>query len=83
MITVEEVRGAITRQLRGRVPDGVRIEEDTVLEEIGLSSLQISEIVFSLEEAHGFEFDAAKAADMRTLGELVSLANDALGAPTS
>lgn len=78
MITVEEVTETIRREMRGRLPATTSIDESTVLEDLGLSSLQVSEIVFTLEEKHGFEFDAAKAADMRTLGELVTLANESL-----
>jgi acyl carrier protein len=80
VITIKEVRERVERELRGRWPDGVpiAINENTVIEDLGLSSLQISEIVFGLEEDHGVEFDAAQAADARTLGDLLVVANAAL-----
>ncbi|HEU4700907.1 MAG TPA: acyl carrier protein [Conexibacter sp.] len=78
VITIEEVRDRVRRELRGRLPDGLTIDEDTAIVDLGLSSLQVSEIVFGLEEDHEVEFDAALAADAKTLGDLLSLANRAL-----
>lgn len=80
MITVDEVADLIRRELRGKLPDGTTLDEDTPLEGLGLSSLQISEIVFTLEEEHGIEFDAARAADVTTIGQLVALGNETIGA---
>ncbi|WP_300747600.1 acyl carrier protein [Pseudomonas sp.] len=77
MITFEEVSEAIRHEMRGRLASNTVISRDTVLEDLGLSSLQISEIVFTLEERYEFELDAARAADIRTLGGLVDLANEA------
>lgn len=78
MITIDEVRDRVTQQLRDSLPSGVTIGENTMIESLGLSSLQISEIVFGLEEDHDVEFDAARAADAKTLGDLVKLANEAI-----
>ena len=78
MITVDEVAGLIRNELRGKLPADATIDESTSLEDLGLSSLQVSEIVFTIEEEHDFEFDAAKAADVKTLGELLALANETL-----
>ena len=84
MITVDEVAGLIRRELRGKLDTDTVLDESTRLEDLGLSSLQVSEIVFTLEENHEVEFDAARAADAKTLGDVVALANEALesqGAP--
>jgi acyl carrier protein len=78
MITLKDVAELIRPELRGELPAGMTLEEDTRLGDLGLSSLQISDIVFTLEEQHEFEFDAARAADVETLGELVSLANEVI-----
>lgn len=61
MITTDEVAGLVRQQLRNKVPAGVELRDDTKLENLGLSSLQISDIVFTLEERHDFEFDADRA----------------------
>ena len=79
MITIDEVRKRVEHELRGKLPPGVAIDQGTVIKDLGLSSLQISEIVFGLEEDHGVEFDAALAADARTLGDLLVVANQAIG----
>jgi len=83
MITLDEVARLIRREMRGKLPDGVTLEESTRLDDLGLSSLQISEIVFTLEETHNVEFDAAKAADVNTLGELIAVGNETLQAAVS
>lgn len=80
MVTVQEVADLARHELRRKLPEGVELDNDTRIGDVGLSSLQVSEIVFTLEERHDFEFDAARAADIETLGDVVSLANEALGA---
>lgn len=80
MITVDDVATRVRREMRGKLPAETVITSDTRLDDLGMSSLQVSEVVFSLEEDHGFEFDAARAADLRTVGEVVALANESLSA---
>jgi acyl carrier protein len=76
MITVEDVADLIRRELRGKLAKDVTIDAGTRLDDLGLSSLQVAEIVFTLEEDHGVEFDPARAADASTLGDLIALVND-------
>jgi acyl carrier protein len=83
MITLDEVSGLIRREMRGKLPEGMTLGEDTRLDDLGLSSLQISEVVFTLEENHSVEFDAAKAADVKTLGELIAVGNATLQSAVS
>ncbi len=78
MITIQDLEARIRAQLKGKLRPEQAIDESTVLEDLGLSSLQISEIVFELEEDYGVEFDEAKAAEAKTLGDLVALANESL-----
>lgn len=77
MITVDEVAALIRREMRGKLPEGTIIDENTSMDDLGLSSLQVAEIVFTLEEDHEVEFDPARAADAKTLGDLVALGNEA------
>jgi acyl carrier protein len=65
MITIEEVVRLIRRELRGKVSADLTIGENTKLQDLGLSSLQIAEIVFTLEDDHGVEFDPGRAAGSR------------------
>ena len=76
MIEIEEVVRLVRREMRGAVNDGVKIDENSRLDDLGLSSLQVAEIVFTLEERYKVEFDPARAADARTLGDLIALGNE-------
>ncbi len=78
MITLDEVATLIRGELRGKLPADTTIDEGTKLNELGLSSLQIAEIVFTLEEDHEVEFDPARAAGAETLGDLIALGNEAV-----
>jgi acyl carrier protein len=77
VITVDEVAALIRREMRGKLPEGTIIDENMSMDDLGLSSLQVAEIVFTLEEDHEVEFDPARAADAKTLGDLVALGNEA------
>ena len=78
MITIDEVVQLIRRQMRGGIPAGQVIDNNTKLQDLGLSSLQVAEVVFTLEDKHGVEFDPARAADAVTLDDLLALGNEAL-----
>lgn len=80
MVTVQEVADLARHELRRRLPQDVELDKDTRIADVGLSSLQVSEIVFTLEERHDFEFNAARAADIQTLGDVVAFAKEALRA---
>lgn len=77
VFTVGEIADLVRKEMRGKLPEGVVLNEQTCIDDLGLSSLQLSEIVFTLEENHGIELDPARAADVRTLGDLVELGNSA------
>jgi acyl carrier protein len=83
VVTIDDVISRVRREMRGKLPADVELGPDTGLADLGMSSLQVSEVVFSLEEDHGFEFDAARAAELKTIGEVVALANESLAAKTS
>ncbi|MFF0488790.1 acyl carrier protein [Nocardia sp. NPDC003482] len=78
MITLEEVETKIKQKLKGNFPAGLVLTAETPLQDLGLSSLQTAEIVFEIEEDYEIEFDPARAADVKTLGALVDLANEIL-----
>jgi|SRR5450759_1483272 len=46
---------------------------DTRLDEVGLSSLQISSLLFWIEDQSGSEVETAQAANVQTLGDLLRL----------
>jgi acyl carrier protein len=78
VIALEEVFGMIRKKLRNRLPDDVELSADTEIDRLGLSSLQIADIVFSLEDKYDFEFDLNLAMGITTIGEIVDVANQAL-----
>ena len=78
MITVDEVTDLIRHELRSKLDSDTALDENTQLDDLGLSSLQISDIVFTLEETHEVEFDAGRAADVKTIGDVVAVANEAI-----
>lgn len=80
MITLDEVTDLIKQEMRGRFPEDTALDASTEMGDLGLSSLQVSEIVFSIEDEYEIEFDPARVADARTLGALVDLGNEALSA---
>lgn len=77
IITVDELCDRIRASVRGRRGSELMIGEDTVLVDLGLSSLQIADLLFGLEDALQIEFDPTAAADVRTVGDLAALANAA------
>lgn len=83
MVTIDEVERLIRERMRGKLPADTPVGADTVLKDLGLSSLQLSDIVFSLEETYDVEFDASKAANVKTVGHMVAVANEALAADGS
>lgn len=83
MLTVEDTCEIIKAQLGGSLPVGTELNGDTNFDDLGLSSLQISDIIFSLEERLGTEFDPANAAEVQTISELVELANRTADIPVN
>ncbi len=72
-ITVQDVCELVTAKLGGRA--GHALSGDTVLRDVGLSSLEIVDVVYTIEDRLGVEFDPARAADITTIADLVELAN--------
>jgi len=79
-VTSEEVQALVGAHLRRRLPADVELGEASAFDELGLSSLQLVDVVATLEERHGFRFDP-RILEARTLGDLTALANEALANP--
>jgi acyl carrier protein len=78
MVTLDEVVALARREMRGKARRDAVLDASCALTDIGLSSLQIAEVIFSLEEAHEASFADHLAANAKTLGDLVALANEAI-----
>ncbi|HEX7278713.1 MAG TPA: phosphopantetheine-binding protein [Solirubrobacterales bacterium] len=81
MVTLNEVVDLVRREMRGKAP--AEMAADTRLEDLSLSSLQVAEIVYTLEEEHEVEFDESRAAEIKTLGDVVALANAAIASASA
>lgn len=79
MVTLEEVATLVRGAVRGRKRRDAVLDESTRIQDLDLSSLQLAEIVFTLEEEKGVRFDGSRVSEVATLGELVELANESLG----
>lgn len=75
MITAEEVCQEIAKKL-GSKSDQYTLSADTTFDEVGLSSLQIADIVYGIEDDLGITFDESRAASVKTVGDLVKLAEE-------
>jgi acyl carrier protein len=80
MIAAGEVCDLIRTKLGGRLEPDFALDENTVFDELGLSSLQLADIVYTIEDRLRIEFDPSRAAGVKTVGDLVRLAN---GSPRS
>lgn len=74
-ITTGEVASLIVHQLGKRYDPGLALDDDTSLEGVGLSSLDITEVYFAIEEHVGAELDPAAASAVKTIGDLVEVVN--------
>ncbi len=74
--SVAEVAGIVRAQLGGKLPHDAKVDAESTLKDLGLSSLDITEIYFTIEEQVGTELDPTAAADVKTLGELVDVVNE-------
>ncbi|MEU5977241.1 phosphopantetheine-binding protein [Streptomyces sp. NPDC047315] len=75
MITIELVCERIAKKL-GSKASTVTLDADTTFSSIGLSSLQIADIVYGIEDDFDIQFDESRAAGIKTVGELVKLAEE-------
>jgi len=62
-----KILSIVSQQVKGKV----KIDEDTVLQEdVGLSSLQIMELIFEVEEEFDISFPLNRLPDIQTVKEL-------------
>lgn len=74
-IAVEDIADLIRKQLKKKLPADARLEADTELGPVGLSSLDVTEVLFGIEERVGFELDPNAVAHVKTIGDLVEVVN--------
>lgn len=72
VITVATVSALIRKKLGRRAAD-ITLDENMAFDSVGLSSLQIADIVYTIEDDAEIELDPSRAADVKTIGDLVRL----------
>ncbi|UNS99111.1 acyl carrier protein [Streptomyces tubbatahanensis] len=72
MITVDTVCALIAKKLGSKAAD-LTLGADTAFDSVGLSSLQIADIVYTIEDDAEVELDPSQAANVKTVGDLVEL----------
>ncbi|MFF4487752.1 acyl carrier protein [Streptomyces sp. NPDC001544] len=72
MITVATVCSLVEKKL-GSKAAGLTLDENTAFDSVGLSSLQIADIVYTIEDDAEIELDPSQAANVKTIGDLVKL----------
>ena len=77
LITAEEICARIAKKL-GSKASTVTLNADTTFTSVGLSSLQLADVVYGLEDDFDIRFDESQAASVQTVGDLVKLAEQAL-----
>jgi acyl carrier protein len=74
-LTVDQAIAVIRKQMGRKLPAGHPLDAQTVLEDLGISSLMMTEIFFTIEELVGRELDPDRASGAKTIGELVEVVN--------
>lgn len=73
-MVLEKVKGIIANQLG--IDENDITEEKTLIEDLGVDSLEIFEIVMSLEEEFDMEIPNEDIENIKTVGEVVSYINN-------
>ena len=76
-ITCQDVVALVQEKLRGKLSADVVLDENSALDELGMSSMESWDIIFTLEERLNIELDPEEATAVRTIGELVALCDKA------
>lgn len=76
-ITCQDVVSLIQEKLRGKLSADVVLDENSALDELGMSSMESWDLIFTLEERLNVELDPEEAAAVRTISQLVALCDKA------
>ncbi len=70
-MSTPDITGEICAMLRPLIPSGQRVDENTALTgDLGLSSLQVMELVERLEDRYDLSVPINVLADVQTVGDL-------------
>ncbi|MGV9662714.1 acyl carrier protein [Nocardia niigatensis] len=71
LITIDDVRLMVHEGLKGSPSPDYDISETTRIEDLGLTSLQVAEIIMRIEDELDIDLDSTLLAAVRTVGELL------------
>jgi acyl carrier protein len=77
-ISVDDVAEVIRAQIGDKLPAHVPLGAETMLEDLGLSSLDLTEVFVSIEELVERELDSVRASNAKTIADLVALVHQQL-----
>lgn len=71
LITIDDVRLMVHEGLKGSLSPDYDISETTRIEDLGLTSLQVAEIIMRIEDELDIDLDSTLLAAVQTVGELL------------
>ncbi|GAB3210269.1 phosphopantetheine-binding protein [Nocardia tengchongensis] len=71
LITIDDVRFMVREGLAGSISPDDEISEDTRIEDLGLTSLQIAELIMRIEDDLDIDLDSTRLAEVQTVGQLL------------
>lgn len=78
MVTIEQITDLMRAKLSAAREADVALTETTTFEDLGVTSLELANFVFRLEDEFDVEFDPSMAADIKTVGDLVKVVNESM-----
>jgi acyl carrier protein len=78
MITSDQITTLMRDRLEAVRDPAVDLSDDAAFQDLGITSLDLANFVFSLEDEFDVELDPSMAADIHTIGDLVRVANESL-----
>lgn len=78
MVTIEQITDLMRAKLSAAHEADVALTETTTFEDLGVTSLELANFVFRLEDEFDVEFDPSMAADIKTVGDLVKVVNESM-----
>jgi acyl carrier protein len=78
MVTVEHITELMRTKLSAAREADFALTETTAFEDLGVTSLELANFVFRLEDEFDVEFDPSMAAEIKTIGDLVRVVNESM-----
>lgn len=77
MVSLSRLASLIATTYDLQVPDGSLTEETSLMADIGMDSLDVTELILTCQTTFRVNLDMATAANIRTVGDLLDAINTA------